>query len=281
MDKKPVVLITGANSGIGLALAQGLAGNGYKVYGTYRNPRKARELQRLSKGLAVFPIVMDVDKTPSVQKAVSQILKREGHIDVLLNNAGFVIAGAWEEFSDVDLREQFETNLFGILRVIRAVLPAMRRQGSGKILNMGSVSGFVATPFLGAYSATKFALSALTESMRIETRPWGVDVTEINPSVIQSSIVQNTRRAEKALSAKSPYTPFTRDFEKTVKESFNKAASVEKVVKVVLNALVHNPMKRRYLVKPADYAVYYLRRFLPDKVWEWSLTKMFPWSRRP
>lgn len=279
MDSKTVALVTGANSGLGLACAKALAEKGMKVYATYRNPRKAGQLWSLSRRLPLLPILMDVNRTPSVERAVQQILKREGRIDILLNNAGFVMAGFWEDISDKDVRGQFETNVFGLLRVTRAVLPFMRRQGSGKILNMGSISAFAALPGLGPYSATKSAVNALTEALRLEARPWGVEVAEINPGEISSSVVQNTRVGEKVLSKGSPYTPFTQYFEKFAKERFRHAAPVEKLVKVVLKALGHSPMKRRYLVKTDDYVTYTLRWLLPDSFWEWGLARMFPWSR--
>jgi NAD(P)-dependent dehydrogenase (short-subunit alcohol dehydrogenase family) len=279
LNPPQVALITGANSGFGLACAKALAANGTRVYATYRNPRKAGFLWELSRTLPVFPLVMDVNRGPSVQKGVQQVLKREGRIGVLLNNAGFVMAGFWEDLSDKDIREQFETNVFGLLRVTRVVMPAMRKQGSGKILNIGSVAAFAALPGLGPYSATKFAVNSITEALRMEARPWGIEVAEINPGEIQTSVVQNTRMGEKVLSPQSPYTPFTRQFEKFAKERFEHAAPVEKLVQVVLKALSQSPMKRRYLVKPDDYAAYYLRWLLPDALWEWGLTRMFPWSR--
>ncbi len=281
MNPPHVALITGANSGFGLACAKALAGKGYRVYATYRKPRKAGLLWELSRALPVFPLLMDINRDPSVQRGVRQVLKREGRIDVLLNNEGFVMAGFWEDHSDKDIREQFETNVFGLLRVTRAVMPAMRKRGSGKILNIGSIAAFAALPGLGPYSATKSAVNSLTEALRMEARQWCVDVAEVNPGEIRTSVVQNTRMGEKVLSPKSPYTPFMRQFEKFAKERFEHAAPVEKLVQVVLKALNQSPMKRRYLVKPDDYAAYYLRWLLPDWVWEWGLGSMFPWSRWP
>ena len=281
MKTNNVVLITGANSGIGLACAEAMARKGYRVYATYRNPRKASHLWRLARSLPLIPLIMDVNRTTSVARAVTQILKKEGRVDVLINNAGFVMAGFWEDLSDKDVQDQFETNVFGLLRVSRAVLPSMRKQGSGKILNIGSVAGFTALPGLGAYSATKFAVNSITEALRMETRPWGIDVSEITSGEIQSSVVQNARLGERVKSRQSPYTPFTKQFENFSKKRFEKAAPVKKLVGVVLKALGDRPMKRRYLVKLDDYFTYYLRWLLPDALWEWGLGFMFPWSRFP
>ncbi len=276
-----VVLVTGANSGFGLATAQALVERGYRVYATYRNPRKAGHLWQLSKSHTLFPLLMDVDRKPSVDRAVGQILKREGRIDVLFNNAGFVMAGCWEDFSDDDIRAQFQTNLFGLLRVTRAVLPSMRKQGSGKVINVGSVAGFTGTPFLGAYAATKFAVNSITEALRMEGRPWGIDVTEINPGEVQTNVVQNARMGKRVKSPSSPYTPFTLQMEAWQRDRFTKAARIEVFVKTVLKALGDSPMKRRYLVKGEDRFLYYLRWLLPDRVWEWGLSIMFPWSKFP
>ena len=281
MKNRSVALVTGANSGIGLACARALAQRGYRVYAGYRNPRKAGNLWNLSRSLPVFPLLLDVDRTPSVNKAVSQVLRKEGKIDLLINNAGFVMAGFWEDLSDADIRAQFETNVFGVLRVCRAVLPSMRKQGSGRILNIGSVAAFAAVPGLGAYSATKFAVNSITEALRMETRPWGIEVAELNPGEIKTSVVQNARTGKRVKSPKSPYASFTKFFEGFEVDRFKKAAPVEKLVKVVLKALEDRPLKRRYLVKMDDRVTYFLRWLLPDALWEWGLGRMIPWSRFP
>lgn len=277
----PVALITGANSGFGLATAKTLAENGWKVYATYRNPRKAGALWHLAKELPVFPLLMDVDRTPSVRKGVRQVLKREGRVDLLLNNAGFVMAGCWEDLSDEDIRAQFETNVFGLLRVTREVLPAMRRQGSGRILNVGSVSSFVAVPLIGAYAATKFAVNSLTEALRMEAREWGVQVSEIDPGEVRTQVVANARMGQWVRHPRSAYKAITERSEGWQRARFEHAAPVEVFVEAVFRALGDWPMKRRYLVKAEDRTLYILRWLLPDAVFEWGLSRMFPWSRFP
>jgi NAD(P)-dependent dehydrogenase (short-subunit alcohol dehydrogenase family) len=276
-----VALVTGANSGFGLATAQALAERGYRTYATYRNPRKAGHLWQLSKRLPLYPLLMDVDRKTLVDRAVGQILKREGKIDLLLNNAGFVMAGFWEDLSDSDIEAQFQTNVFGLLRVTRAVLPSMRKQGSGRIINVGSIAGFMGMPLLGPYSATKFAVNSITEALRMEVRQWGIDVTEINPGEVQTNVVQSARRGQKVKSPSSSYTPFTLQMEQWQGSRFARAAPVEVFVKSILRALGDHPMKRRYLVKPDDFFLYYLRWLLPDALWEWGTGRMFPWSRFP
>lgn len=281
MTSPLVALITGANSGIGFACAEALALKGYKVYACYRNPGRAGKLRELSRRLPVMPLRMNVDQTASVEKAVGAVRKREGKIDVLLNNAGYVMAGFWEDLSEEDVLRQFETNVFGLLRVTRAVLPLMRERGRGRIFNIGSVAGFTAIPGLGAYSATKFAVTCLTETLRVEAAPFGVEVSEISLGEIQTSIVQNVRLGEKVGSPDSAYRVFTENFRQFQEKRFHRAAPVEKVTEVVLKALAQGSLKRRYLVKPEDHILYWLRRFLPDVFWEWGLERMFPWSRFP
>ncbi len=282
MSEKPVALVTGANSGIGLAVTQALAYKGWKVYGTFRTPKRAGPLMDLAKTLPVVPIAMDVDKTSSVRKAVGLLAKREkGQVDFLLNNAGFVMAGFWEDLSDKDLKAQFETNVFGLLRVTREVLPLMRRRRCGKIINVGSVGGLVALPVLGPYSATKFAVRSLTDALRMEAGLFGVEVSELVPSEIKTAVAENARRAERALSKDSAYSVFTRDFEKFSQERFKHADPVEKLVKVVLKALSDKPMKRRYLVKGEDHALYFIKRFLPDFLLEKALASQFSWCKEP
>ncbi len=281
MQKAPVALITGANSGLGLACAEALARKGYRTYATYRNPRKSGHLWSLAANLPLFPIVMDVNRTPSVEKAVRQVIRKEGKIDALLNNAGFVVAGFWEDLSDAETKSQFNTNVFGVLRVVRAVLPHMRRQGSGKILNVGSIGGYLALPVLGPYSASKSAVNSITEALRMETRSFGVEVSELVMSEIKTSVVDNTRRGGKVYSSKSPYRAFTESFEKFSLERFKKAAPVEKAVKSVLQAFQDKHMRRRYLVKFEDKALYFLKRFIPDGILEAAIAVQFPWCKRP
>ncbi|HVZ79385.1 MAG TPA: SDR family oxidoreductase [bacterium] len=281
MSPSSVALITGANSGFGLATAESLARRGWRVYAGYRNPRRAGALWSLARTLPVFPIVMDVDRTPSVEKGVRQILKKEGRIDFLLNNAGFVMAGCWEDLSEKDIRAQFETNVFGILRVARAVVPVMRRQGGGRILNVGSISAFIGTPLIGAYAASKFAVNSLTEAMRMELREWGVQVAELNPGEIRTQVVANARMGQWVKNPKSAYRGITERSERWQRERFIHAAPVELFTRTVLQALSHRTMKRRYLVKFEDRVAYTMRWLLPDALWEWGLTRMFTWSRWP
>ncbi len=178
MSAARVVLVTGASSGIGKVCAEYLAARGFLVYGTSRQAVWPAA-DSPSQGLTMIP--MDVTSDHSVTAAVQWLLAREGHIDIVLNNAGFGIAGAVEDCSIEEARRQFDTNFFGLLRVCHAVLPAMRQRRGGYLINVSSIGGLISIPFQGLYSASKFAVEGLTESLRMELRPFGVQAVLIEP----------------------------------------------------------------------------------------------------
>ena len=180
MDKQQVALVTGASSGIGQATAELLAANGFIVFGTSRAPDA-----RLTDGYTLLPL--DVRLDSSVDSAVRTILDRAGRIDLLVNNAGYAQAGAIEENSVADAQAQFDTNLFGVMRVTNGVLPLMRRQRGGRIINISSVLGQVAFPYIGLYEASKFALEGLTEALRYELQQFNIHVSLIEPGFVKSN----------------------------------------------------------------------------------------------
>ena len=187
-QRKAVVLITGASSGIGQACAVHLAEQGYRVYGTSR-----RELQTpLQNTFSMIP--MDVTDDLSVQRGVDLVFDRERRIDVVVNNAGIAIAGAAENTSMNEVREQMDVNFLGPVRVCRAVMPIMRRQRSGHIINIGSIGGLIGIPYQAMYSASKFALEGFTESLRLEVRPFGIWVVMIEPGDHKTPLTFNRRR---------------------------------------------------------------------------------------
>ncbi len=173
-----VVLITGASAGIGLACARHLSQQGYRVFGTSRQPPK--------EGLPFEMVRMDVDDEGSVRQGVEAVLDRAGRLDVVVNNAGFGMAGSIEDTSIEEAQAQLETNFFGVLRVCQAVLPAMRAQREGLIVNVSSIGGLVGLPFQALYSAAKFAVEGLTEALRMEVRSFGIRVVLIEPCDIHT-----------------------------------------------------------------------------------------------
>src|SRR4051812_32907516 len=185
LDGKKVALVTGASSGIGAATAERLAQAGYTVYGTSRRGVQA--------GKRSFPLLaLDVTSDPSVDEAVRDLIRLEGRIDVLVNNAGFGVAPAGAEESSMDqARAIFDTNFFGIIRMTRAVVPQMRRQGSGRIINIGSVLGFLPMPFGALYAATKHAVEGYSESLDHELRTRGIRVSVIEPAYTKTPFDAN------------------------------------------------------------------------------------------
>lgn len=187
MNGAKVVLVTGASSGIGQACAELLSARGHTVYGTSRKPPPEPARHRM--------LELDVTRDDSVQKAVATVLEEQGHLDVVVNNAGYALAGPIEDTSIEEARHQLDTNFFGVLRVCKAVLPSMRARGSGLIVNVSSLGGMVGLPFQGLYSASKFALEGLTESLRQEVAPFGVQVTLLQPGDVRTAITDNRVRA--------------------------------------------------------------------------------------
>lgn len=176
-----VVLITGASSGIGKAIATLLSENNYKVYGTSRNPKNVENL-------SFKLIALDVLKTETIQEAVDLIIKKEGRLDVLINNAGMGITGPVEDTPTDEMRSVFNTNLFGAIDVMKAVLPQMRLQKSGLIINVTSIAGYMGLPFRGLYSATKGALEIVTEAASMEVKSFGINVVTVAPGDFATNI---------------------------------------------------------------------------------------------
>lgn len=193
MESSRVALVTGASSGFGKAFATTLAKNGFRVFGT------SRKLE--GPGSDGFTMLqLDVTSDESVATCVGNVLEAAGKLDLLVNNAGFVLAGAIEETSVEEAKAQFETNFFGVVRMTRAVLPVMRRHRSGQIINIGSVGGMLASPFEGLYIATKFALEGYTESLRLEVKGLGIKVSIIEPGFFKTGFFNAEVRVKDKIS---------------------------------------------------------------------------------
>ena len=185
-----VILVTGASSGLGRAAAVRLAAAGHRVYGTSRKPPAEHEHESASENEPRM-LQMDVDDDDSVAVGVDVLLAHAGRIDVVLNNAGISVVGSLEDTTMAEVRRQFETNLFGLIRVTRAVLPTMRAQAGGKIINVSSLAGMLPLPFQGYYSASKFAVEGFTRGLRMEVRPFGVQACTIAPGDFRTEMTAN------------------------------------------------------------------------------------------
>jgi NAD(P)-dependent dehydrogenase (short-subunit alcohol dehydrogenase family) len=249
-----VVLVTGASSGIGRACAELLAARGYRVYGASRHPAVGR---------LVEPISMDVRDDASVRDAVAGVIAREGRIDIVVNNAGIAIAGAVEDTSIEEARQQFDVNFFGVLRVCRAVLPVMREHRAGYIVNIGSIGGLIAIPYQGLYSAAKFALEGFSESLRLEVRRLGVRVVLVEPGDHRTGLTGNRRRTAESQSNPAYRDRFHRAVERTAADEQN-GPEPEAVARLVLR-IVGNPRPRlRYTAGPIPQrAAIWLKRLMP------------------
>jgi NAD(P)-dependent dehydrogenase (short-subunit alcohol dehydrogenase family) len=188
-----VVLITGCNSGFGLHASLTFARQGHDVFATVRNLDRATPLLDAAKSedLDLHVLRLDVRDADSVEGAVAEVMERAGRIDVCVNNAGLELRGPIEECSDDEALVQFDTNVFGLLRVVRTVLPVMRAQGSGVIVNVGSLAGLVARPFGGLYSATKHAVEAISEALHFECAPYGIRVAVVEPGQFETELLNN------------------------------------------------------------------------------------------
>ena len=228
-------LITGASSGIGKATALYLAGKEYSVIGTSRSMARLADLQtEASKGnLPITPVELDINSDDRVDQVVSRLIDENGTIDVLVNNAGYGLWGPIERVSMSEIKDQFETNLFAAVRLIKAVLPGMVRQGRGTIINVSSVAGRIGTPFNGAYAGSKFALEGISESLRAELWPLGVRVAVVEPGVFRTDFQQNQVVGENADSEGSPYSPYMRRFWVRHTRYHRRAADPIKVAKVI------------------------------------------------
>jgi NAD(P)-dependent dehydrogenase (short-subunit alcohol dehydrogenase family) len=252
--KGSIALVTGASSGIGEATAKRLAMAGYKVYGTSR--RGAQSGQR---SFAMLPL--DVTSDESVEAAVKEVIRQEGRIDLLVNNAGFGVAPAGAEESSIDQAKAiFETNFFGLIRMTRAVVPHMRRQGNGRIINIGSVLGFLPMPYGALYAATKHAVEGYSESLDHELRTRGIRVSVIEPAYTKTQFDANFLAPDSKL---DEYREVRALLDKVLKEVMATADEPTVVADVVLEAAIADRPKLRYVAGGLANRLRLLRRFAP------------------
>jgi NAD(P)-dependent dehydrogenase (short-subunit alcohol dehydrogenase family) len=259
------VLITGCSTGIGRATAEYLTGRGHTVYATARRLESIADLE--AKGCKVLPC--DVTDEGSMQRAVAAVEEIEGAVGVLINNAGYAQDGPIEAVPMDAVRRQFETNVFGLARMAQLVLPGMRRQRWGRIINISSVGGRVVFPGGGYYHATKWAVEAISDALRFEVRPFGIDVAVIEPGAIATSYEETSRVQIAGGEAGSPYEEFTRNRIERVEAAYGgKTAAPEAVAKVIAHAVEAKRPRTRYTVTSQARMVMSLRRVLPDRAWD-------------
>jgi NAD(P)-dependent dehydrogenase (short-subunit alcohol dehydrogenase family) len=269
---QPVVLITGGTDGLGRATALLLAERGYRVFAAGRSAEKRAQLDALAreKKLPLETLTLDVCDQQSVEQGVAEVLAKAGAIDVLINNAGVVIVATVEEMSMADWRSQFETNLFGVIRVTQAVLPGMRERRKGRIVMMSSVAGLVTPPTYGPYSATKHAIEAISNAMRHELYPFGIATVLIEPGYIVTGIQQASAELSKQYLENRDSGPYAAIHGKSRNARNSARASSgttpEDCARVILRAVQAKNPKARYTVTPLATMVKWVRRVLPDSL---------------
>jgi NAD(P)-dependent dehydrogenase (short-subunit alcohol dehydrogenase family) len=265
------VLITGGTDGLGRAIAVLLAQEGCRVFATGRGAARRAELDQLAweRGLPLETLEMDVCDDASVDHAVREAERRAGPLDVLINNAGIGYAAVMEEIRLEDLRRQFETNYFSVVRVTQRVLPGMRERRRGRIVNMSSAAGKIALPLMGPYASSKFALEAMTDSLRVEVRPFGVYLILIEPGFIHTNFQRTAAELSSSYAqgaARSPYAALYEVVTKSFKAAREQSPyTPEDCARVVLRALRDSPPKARYTVTRAARLATFARRLLSDR----------------
>lgn len=260
-----VAIVTGASSGIGKASAEALARAGFMVYGTSR-----RTIASGPKNVAM--LMADVTDDASVKQLVSEVLARSGRIDLLVNNAGLGLVGGAEESSVAQAKSLFEVNFFGLVRMVNAVLPSMRKNGGGHIINISSVLGFVPAPYSAYYGATKHAVEGYSESLDHETRAFGVRVTLIEPAFTRTSFDQAALKPDAML---KEYDGPRAGVDKLLQRAMTTGDDPEVVAQTVVAAAIAPRPRRRYPAGKAAKQISVLRRFVPAGMFDQSLRKQF------
>jgi NAD(P)-dependent dehydrogenase (short-subunit alcohol dehydrogenase family) len=244
-----VAVVTGSSSGIGYETSLILARNGFLTYATMRNLNKSENMKLIvaKENLPIQIKQLDVTDDVSVKNAIQEISSEAGHLDVLVNNAGYGLNGAFEDLAMDEIKAQYETNVFGLVRTTQAVLPIMRRQKSGTIVNISSGAGRFGFPGSSAYVSTKFAVEGLSESMSYELEPFGIKVVIVEPGVIRTNFVDGMVVAKKSQKPNSPYSQITQKIATGFEEMMKNASSADLVAKVVLEAITDKNPSLRYL----------------------------------
>lgn len=261
-----IALVTGASSGIGKATAERLAKAGYKVYGTSRRGGQAG-------GQPFEMLALDVTRDESVEAVVTELIRREGRIDLLVNNAGFGVASAGaEESSIAQAQSIFDTNFYGIVRMTRAVVPHMRNQGRGRILNISSVLGFLPAPYMALYAATKHAVEGYSESLDHELRTRGIRVATIQPAYTKTGFDSSLLEPDMKL---DEYHSIRAAMAKTVKKAVEGGDDPDVVAEVVLKAAIAARPKLKYTAGSIACRLKLLRRFAPASLMDAGIRKTF------
>jgi NADP-dependent 3-hydroxy acid dehydrogenase YdfG len=277
-DVSKAVLITGCSTGIGRATAERLAQKGMTVYATARRPDSIADLA--DKGCKT--LALDVTDEESMKAAVSAVEQVEGAVGALVNNAGYSQSGAIEDVAMDSVRKQFDTNVFGLLRMCQLVLPKMREQGHGRIVNISSMGGKLVFPGGGIYHATKHAVEAISDALRFEVRSFGIGVSIVEPGLIKTEFANAaTTSIEEGTTKDGPYADFNRQVAEKTVEAYEGpmaklAAGPDAVAKVIEKAITSGRPRPRYMVTAGARVLLVTRRALPDRGWDAMMRSQYP-----
>ena len=248
-SKGMVAVVTGSSSGIGYETVLALARNGFTTFATMRNLGKAGQIESaaLKEKLPIHVILLDVTDDASVRNAIQEIMKKAGRIDVVVNNAAYGLMGAFEDLGIDEIKTEYETNFYGVIRVTQAVLPIMRKQRSGRIVNISSGAGRFGYPGGSAYVSTKFALEGLSESMAYELEPFGIKVVLVEPGFIRTNFGSGMVLAKRAQNPSSPYSQMMQQMGASIEQFQKTASDPDLVANIVLRAAISQNPELRYL----------------------------------
>lgn len=285
MSQQQIILVTGATSGIGRHAALHLARRGHHVIGTGRRVAALQSLEAEAKaaGLRVDGVAMDVTSATSIEEARKQVMElTSGHgVDAIVNNAGYGLVAPLELVTDADLRAQFETNVFGVHAVTRAFLAPMRERGRGRIVNVSSVGGRMVFPFGGAYHATKYAVEAMSDALRMELAPFGIGVSVIEPGYIQTEFTARTMEGlDPYRRADSPYAPLLRRADALEKGIERFAASPAAVARAIEKAIFSRAPRARYVAPWINALGPVIVGLLPTRLVDWAMRVAVGLTRR-
>ena len=277
MADQKVAIVTGSSSGIGYETALVLARNGFRTYATMRNLEKGKAISDIAKRekLLLHTIKLDVTDEKSVNDAIKTIKSDAGRIDVLVNNAGYGLAGSLEDLLMNEIKAQYETNVFGLIRVTQAVLPIMREQKSGIIVNISSIGGKMAIPLQSPYHGTKFAVEGLSESIAYELEPFGIKIVIIEPGAIKTNFDTGMVVAQKNQNPNSPYYKRMQKLQSTINSVFKNVTLPTKVAEVILNAITTPTPNLRYTVGDDAALLAQKRKELPDSEFQKLVLEFF------
>lgn len=278
MKRHDPVLISGCSSGIGAATAAALVRDGHTVYATARQTKTLSDLE----ALGCRPLALDVTSESSMMTAVKTVEDEHGHVGTLINNAGYGEYGPIEE-ADLELvRTMFETNVFGLARLTQLVLPAMRRSRGGRIVNIGSMGGRITFPVGGFYHATKYAVEAISDALRVEVKPFGIDVVLVEPGLVrtnfESRVSESLEVGTPSHGADTAYGDLLAANEKNTTSGYANdfmATGPESVAAVIVKAVDSSRPRSRYVVTPAAKFMINLRRLGGDRIWDAAMRKQY------